>query len=35
MMKKVISLLMVFAMALAMVACGSTTTDTGGDGKNR
>ena len=34
MMKKVISLLMVFAMALAMVACGSTTTDTGGDGKN-
>ena len=34
MMKKVISLLMVFAMALAMVACGSTTTDTGGDGQN-
>ena len=33
-MKKVISLLMVFAMALAMVACGSTTTDTGGDGQN-
>ena len=35
MMKKVISLLMVFAMALAMVACGSTTANTGdGDGQN-
>ncbi len=35
MMKKVISLLMVFAMALAMVACGSTTANTGdGDEQN-